>query len=126
ALGPPAHLLAQGGIERFPRPVEGPLVEVVADTGPIGKVVGKQAPGAASLLNVQQSVDDFAQVERGRPPRPSIGTEQGRQQLPLRVGQVRRIGTSGRSVRHDRLDWMGMGRTGLDREASGLLLLYSF
>src|SRR6476620_1070789 len=91
------QLLAQARIERLPRTIDGPLVEVVPHAGPIGEIMRQQAPSAARLLQVQECIDDLAQIQGSRATRPRLANEERLESLPLSIGQIGRVSaTTGR------------------------------
>src|SRR5918911_1053402 len=63
-----AHLLDQRRVDLLPGAVPTPFVKVVADTLPLGKLVGQQAPLAARAREVAQCVDHLAQIQLRRAP----------------------------------------------------------
>ncbi len=61
----------------------------------MGQVAGQIAPSAAVFGNIQDRVDDLAQVHRARSTAPALGWKQRLDQFPFRVGQVGGVGLSG-------------------------------
>ena len=72
AGSPVADLGAQGVVDLRPSAVVAPLAEVVVAGAPGGQVVGHHPPGAAAAEDVEDAVEDLAELDRARPA-PGLG-----------------------------------------------------
>jgi hypothetical protein len=70
-----SHTLAQGSMHPLPGAVQTPEAEVVVDGLPRRELVGQQSPGAATLQDVEDGVEDLAQ---GIYPRTATGFGSGK------------------------------------------------
>src|SRR5438093_1174477 len=86
-----ADLAAQGVVDGVEGAVVAPLVEVAPHGRFGGEVLGQVAPLAAGPQDVEDGIDDVAQVGLARPSARVDGDE-GLDQGPLRVGDVARVG----------------------------------
>jgi hypothetical protein len=69
ALQADSHPLAQGAVHPLPGSTQTPEAKVMAEEFPGREVVRQEPPGAATLQDVEDGVEDLAQaVKRGRPP----------------------------------------------------------
>src|SRR5258707_8243565 len=87
-----AQLASQAPLELRPSAVVTPVPEVVVHALPGREIMGQAAPGTALTVEVEQGIEDFADV--GLPwaaARPG-GRNQRLEQRPLRVSQITRIG----------------------------------
>src|SRR5271166_2368131 len=87
----PSHLLAQHIQDSFPNPGAAPGVEVVTDRAFRREVVRQGPPSTAVLVHIEDGIDDLAQVDSAVSPAAGCRGQQGSQQRPLGIGQVRRI-----------------------------------
>src|SRR5262249_51037181 len=91
----PSHVLTQGIQDAFPDPAASPGVEVVTDRTLRREVVGQGAPGTAILVHIKDGIDNLARVHRTVSPATGWWGQEGFQQRPLGLGQIRRIGPPG-------------------------------
>src|SRR5262245_57428923 len=93
--GRAAGRLAEADAEDVDDPIPGavalPGVEVVVDGPPRGEVVGQCPPGAALVGEVEDGVDDLADVGLARPPSGPGRGDLGLQHGPLGVSEVGRV-----------------------------------
>src|SRR5512135_2734232 len=83
---------AQGVMDLLPQSVAAPAMEVVADR-PLGwEVMGQGGPGAARAQNVEDGVENLAEVGLPWCPRLHRGWQQRLQDGPLLVAEVAGIG----------------------------------
>jgi hypothetical protein len=87
-----AHLHAQGFQDVIPDPFALPESKVLGDGAPGRHIMGQESPRTAATQHVQDGIDDitsFVEVIGGvRTQR----RDQGGQPLPLRIGEIGRIG----------------------------------
>ena len=96
--GPFPDLPSQGIVDRLPQAATPPAMEIAADRPLGGEVMGQRMPCAAVGQEVEDGVEDLAEVGgSGR-----AGRHRGRQEVldevPLLVGQVAGVGLARRGV----------------------------
>src|SRR4029453_1061948 len=90
--------LAEFGHHPLPHPSPAPAPKVAVDRLPRPKIFGQHAPLAARLVHVQNTIDHPPQRTRGAstaPRRPCVLGEQGVQDVPLRISDIRFVLTGG-------------------------------
>src|SRR5436309_12634620 len=87
-LVPAADLGAQGVVDLRPGAVVAPLAEVVVAGAPGGQVGGHHPPGAAAVGDVEDAVEDLAEVDLAGPTAGLGRWQEALEALPLGAGQV--------------------------------------
>src|SRR5262245_59534138 len=90
--GAAADPVAQGVVDLGPGAVVAPLVEVVVASAPWGEVMRHHPPGAAAAEDVEDAVEDLAEIDRARPTPWLGGREEALEAFPLGPGQIGRVG----------------------------------
>src|SRR5262249_48903660 len=92
AAGPVTDAVAKGVVDPRPGAVVAPLVKVVVAGAPGGEVMGHHPPGATAAEDVEDTVEDIAELDRARPASRLGGWEKALEAFPLGAGQIGRIG----------------------------------
>lgn len=88
-------LTTQVVVDPFPQPAPTPAMEVVAHRPFGGEIMGQRVPSTPVGQEIEDGVEDLAEVGRSRRPRLDRGRQQGLQESPLLVGEVGGVGLTG-------------------------------
>jgi hypothetical protein len=83
-----AHVAAQRRQRPFPGAVGLPAAMIGVHGVPVGQIVGQRPPDAAIVGEVEDAVDNLADVHTAVAPTGLRGRDQRLQVLPLGVGQI--------------------------------------
>ena len=78
----------QGVVDAVPDPIVAPAVEEPLYGRHRRKILGQQAPVATCCRNVEDAVQNLAQIRRSRPAQPLRRWEERFQRFPLHIGHV--------------------------------------
>src|SRR5215203_5418549 len=75
-------------VDSLPGTIDAPFSEVVVDGGPLREVVGKQAPLATALQEIEDGIEDLAEAVDPRSPK-VFGSRQVRlYTVPFGIGKI--------------------------------------
>jgi hypothetical protein len=104
------HGFIQGIMDARQRSILLPLVKVVVDGFPRGKVMGQHSPLTTAPRNIENAIDDPAEIDLPRPSSPLLGRDEGTEDFPLVVCRVCLVSFIAHASKGREMPWVWLPR----------------